>query len=45
MELHIDDGVPEIVNSWRMIVDIILDLPTKQGMVLYYSLLQCMYVC
>uniref|UniRef100_A0A1X7UW71 Uncharacterized protein n=1 Tax=Amphimedon queenslandica TaxID=400682 RepID=A0A1X7UW71_AMPQE len=36
MELHINDAVPEIVNSWRMIVDIILDLPTKQGMVILY---------
>lgn len=33
MELHIDNAVPEIVNSWRMIVDIILDLPVKEGMV------------
>lgn len=36
MELYGGDtGIPEIANFWRIVVDKILELPSKQGMVNY----------
>lgn len=36
MELHVNESMPEIVNFWRMVVDVILELPTLPGMVSCY---------
>lgn len=33
MELHVEEALPEIVNFWRMVVDVLLELPCTPGMV------------
>ena len=35
MELHVNDSIPEIVYFWAAVVDKILELPSKPGMVRY----------